>query len=193
MPSFERFLRSRDPRRRLLLLWRTAVLLTIATVLTSCASTGSSDKDIQKNKQDGDAALLRVFDVPGSDWPTEQREAKPAPTVCTFNGDAHAGVQYHWFVNGSAPSHPKEYIAAVGKALREGGFRVQFRETDYGKYGTLHEAVARGESMPTVAASANAKGSSIMLDSVCVAGDAEKLGPTGDRNGARDPGSEGGR
>lgn len=192
MPSSERSLRSRD-RRRLLLLWRPAVLLTIATVLTSCASTGSSDKDIQKSKQDGDAALLRVFDVPGSDWPAKQREARPAPTVCTFNGDTHAGVQYHWFVNGSAPTDPKAYIAAVGKALREGGFSVQFRETDYGKYGALHEAVARGERLPTVAASANAKGSSIMLDSVCVAGDAEKLGPTGDRNVAGETESEGDR
>ncbi|OII35212.1 hypothetical protein BIU98_04630 [Curtobacterium sp. MMLR14_010] len=173
--------------------WRTAVLLTIATVLTSCASTGSSDKDIQKSKQDGDAALLRVFDVPGSDWPANQREARPAPTVCTFNGDAHAGVQYHWFVNGSAPTDPKAYIAAVGKALREGGFSVQFRETEYGKYGTLHEAVARGERLPTVAASANAKGSSIMVDSVCVAGDAEKLGPTGDRTVAGETEWEGDR
>lgn len=173
--------------------WRIAVLLTVTTVLTSCASTGSPDKGIQKSKQDGEAALLRVFDVPGSDWPTEQREARPAPTVCTFNGDAHDGVQYHWFVNGSAPTDPKAYVAAVGQALREEGFTVQFRETDYGKYGTLHEAVARGERLPTVAASANAKGSSIMLDSVCVAGDAEKLGPTGDRNVARESESEGGR
>lgn len=192
MPSSERFLRSRDPRR-LLLLWRTAVLLTIATVLTSCASTGSSDKDIQNSKQDGEAALLHVFDVPGSDWTTEQREARPAPTVCPFNGDAHAGVQYHWFVNGSAPTDPEAYIAAVGTALREGGFTVEFRETDYGKYGTLHEAVARGEHLPTVAASANAKGSSIMLDTVCVAGDTEKLGPTSDRNVALETESEGRR
>jgi hypothetical protein len=192
MRSSERFLRSRDPRRRLLL-WRTAVVLAIATVLTSCASTGRSDLDTQKSKQDGEAALLRVFGVPGSDWPAEQREAEPAPTVCTFNGDAHAGVQYHWFVNGSAASHPTEYIAAVGEALREGGYTVQFRETDYGKYGTLHEAVARGESLPTVAASANTRGSSIMLDSVCVAGDAEKLGSTSDRNVALETESEGRR
>jgi hypothetical protein len=172
---------------------RIAVLLTVTTALTSCASTGSSDKDIQKSKQDGEAALLRVIDVPGTDWPSEEREAKPAPTVCTFNEDAHAGVQYHWFVNGSAPTDPEAYIAAVGKALREGGFTVTFRETDYGKYGTLHEAVARGERLPTVAASANAGGSSIMVDSVYVPGDAEKLGPTGDRNVARETALEGDR
>ena len=175
------------------LLWHITALVAVTLILTSCANGGRSGTDRQKSKQDGEAALLRVFDVPGSDWPTEKREARPAPTVCTFNGDAHAGVQYHWFVNGSAPTDPKAYIAAVGKALREGGFTVQFRETDYGKYGTLHEAVARGERLPTVAASANAKGSSIMLDSVCVAGDAEKLGPTGDRNVAGETESEGDR
>lgn len=158
-----------------LLPWRIAALVAVTMILTSCANGEGSGMDIQKSKQDGEAALLQVVRVPGSEWSSEERQAKPAPTVCTFNGDAQGGVQYHWFVNGSAPSDPEAYIAAIGKELRESGFTVQLRETDYGKYGTLYEAVARGESLPTVATSANAKGSTIMLDSVCVAGDAEKL------------------
>jgi hypothetical protein len=155
--------------------WRIAAFVAVTLILTSCANGGRSGMDIQKSKQDGETVLLRVFDVAGSDWSPEERQAKPASTVCTFNGDAHGGVQYHWFVNGSAPSDPTAYIAAVGKDLREAGLTVELHEMDYGKYGTLHEAVARGESLPTVAASANAKGSSIMLDAVCVAGDAEKF------------------
>ena len=155
--------------------WRITALVAVTLILTSCANGGRPGMDIRKSKQDGEAVLLRVFDVPGSDWSSEERQAKPAPTVCTFNGDAHGGVQHHWFVNGSAPSDPNAYIAEVGKELREAGLTVEFRETDYGKYGTLHEAVARGESLSTVAVSANVEGTSIMLDAVCVAGDAEKF------------------
>jgi len=155
------------------LLWHVTALVAVTLILTSCANGGRSGMDMPKSKRDAEAVLFRVFDVPGSVWSSEERQANPASTVCTFNRNAHGGVQYHWFVNGSAPSNPKAYVAEVGKELREAGLTVEFRETDYGKYGTLHEVIARGESLPTVAASANAKGSSIMLDSVCVAGDAE--------------------
>jgi hypothetical protein len=154
---------------------RMTALVGVTMILTSCANGEGSGTDVQKSKLDGEAAQFQVVHVPGSVWSSEERQAKPAPTVCTFNGDAQGGVQHHWFIKGSAPSNPKTYIAAVGKELRKNGFTVQLRETDYGKYGTLYEAVARGESLPTVATSANAEGSTIMLNSVCVAGDAEKL------------------
>ncbi|MFJ3380314.1 hypothetical protein ACIPJ2_07880 [Curtobacterium sp. NPDC090217] len=149
----------------------TAILIAAVTALCGCSATGEDTMDVQKNRQDAEAARNLVLDVAGSEWPSVSRTAKPAPTECGHAGDPHGGVQFHWDSRGTPPSDPKAWIDAVAATLRKNDFAVSTRSTDFGKYGVLYQVQTKDSDRPAVSATANQQTSSLTVDSVCAGGD----------------------
>ncbi|MFZ6993472.1 hypothetical protein ACO0E1_16415 [Curtobacterium sp. RRHDQ66] len=152
-----------------------AVAVTLTMTTSGCSATprDGSTVDEKQSKQAAEQALRQVFDVAGSEWPEEERNAAPAHAECTANDDPHGGRQDHWYVMGSAPSDPKAYIDAVAKTLREHDRTVTVQSADGGKYGTLYQAVSDEDGKPMVAVTANPRTTTVTVESSCAPIDEE--------------------
>lgn len=144
------------------LLWHITALVAVTLILTSCANGGRSGMDMPKSKQDAEAVLFRVFDVPGSVWSSEERQANPASTVCTFNRNAHGGVQYHWFVNGSA--------ARAATVLKGAGFSTNRSTSELTDKRPLYFVGGESSSGAQVALIASAMNTVLQVSSTCADG-----------------------
>lgn len=97
----------------------TVIVVTTVGLLCACSNDGGKTVSMEESRKEAQAIRQAVFDVAGSRWPDSSRKATPAPTVCTFDGDTHGGVQLHYRGLGSPPADPRAYIEAVSRVLRD--------------------------------------------------------------------------
>jgi surface antigen len=144
-----------------------AVALTMTMSGCSGPPRGGIAVDEKQSRQAAEQVLHQVFDVDGSEWPEDERNAEPAHAECTADDDPHGGRQDHWNAMGSAPSDPQAYIEAVANMLREHDRTVAVQSADVGRYGTLYQAVADDDGKPMVAVTANPRTTTITVESMC--------------------------
>lgn len=144
-----------------------AVALTMTNSGCSATQRGGIAVEEKQSSQAAEQVLHQVFDVDGSEWPEDERNAEPAHAECTADDDPHGGRQDHWNAMGSAPSDPKAYIEAVAKMLRAHDRTVAVQSADGGKYGTLYQAVADDDGKPMVAVTANPQTTTVTVESMC--------------------------
>jgi surface antigen len=144
-----------------------AVALTMTMSGCSGPPRGGIAVDEKQSRQAAEHVLHQVFEVDGSEWPEDDRNAEPAHAECTADDDPHGGRQDHWNAMGSAPSDPKAYIESVANMLREHDRTVAVRSADGGKYGTLYQAIADEDGKPMVAATANPRTTTVTVESMC--------------------------